>query len=366
MRKKSIPITLGIVSVASIVALTNLPVLRGAGLIEVSNTQSRIGEGQLSDHQYLFTTPSGVASTEDMVITLPAGFDGTLDPQGTLDSTDVALLVNPTPNGLCDGTAQTLVTSGAAATEWNAVFSGAGSTVLTLTSGGASATVPAGAEVCVQIGENTPTGTAASQYQNPATAGEYTITITTGSGTDTGNLVIAIITDDQVLITANIAQTLFFDLSANNVGFGTLSELATRYATGSLTGSATETEAHTLDAGTNASNGYTITVSGPTLTNAAAGGATINAIGAANTAPTIGTEQFGIRLEASGGIGSVLTPYDGAGFAFDDISQPSPIATASAPSATTTYSTRYIANIDSLTPAGSYETTLTYIATGNF
>ena len=42
------------------------------------------------------------------------------------------------------------------------------------------------------------------------------------------------------------------------------------------------------------------------------------------------------------------------------------VATSTTPSAITTYSVRYLANIAALTEAGSYTTSNTYVATGNF
>jgi hypothetical protein len=115
--------------------------------------------------------------------------------------------------------------------------------------------------------------------------------------------------------------------------------------------------------GTNASNGYTMTVAGNTLTS---GANTITAIGASNVASSVGTEQFGMRMSASGGTGAVAVPYAAAGFALDTAAFPDIVATASGSSANTTYSARYIANITSSTEAGAYTSTLTYVATANF
>ena len=106
-----------------------------------------------------------------------------------------------------------------------------------------------------------------------------------------------------------------------------------------------------------------MTLAGNTLTS---GGNTVNAIGAANTASSAGTEQFGLRLNASGGSGAVSVPYAAAGFAFDTAAFPDQIATSTGASANTTYSARYLANITTLTEAGSYTATLTYVATANF
>ena len=103
-----------------------------------SDTMSRLGLSDgtpqvLSDHAIQLTTSLGVASTETIVVTLPSDFNGTSDGDGALDFSDVDLLEDTTADGVCDGTAETLVTSGPTSSEWSAVFSGTESRILTLT-----------------------------------------------------------------------------------------------------------------------------------------------------------------------------------------------------------------------------------------
>jgi len=164
--------------------------------------------------------------------------------------------------------------------------------------------------------------------------------------------------------TTGVAQSLTFSISDNTIGFATLTSSAARYATGDTTGSTTEVEAHTITASTNASSGYVITVNGATLTS---GANTITAIGSSNTASSAGTEQFGLRLNASGGNGAVSSPYAAAGFAFDTANFPDQIASdADGDDVSTTYSARYLGNISTTTDAGVYNTTLTYVVTASF
>jgi hypothetical protein len=162
---------------------------------------------------------------------------------------------------------------------------------------------------------------------------------------------------------ASASQSITFTISDNSIGFGTLSASAARYATGDATGASSEGEAHTIVVGTNASNGYTLTVNGSTLTS---GAYTISAIGSSNTSSSAGSEQFGLRMTASGGSGSVSAPYAASGFAFDTAAFPDEVAASTGASTNTTYSARYLANIASNTEAGSYTATLTYVATPNF
>lgn len=159
--------------------------------------------------------------------------------------------------------------------------------------------------------------------------------------------------------------TLTFSISDNTIGFGNLNSSGARYATGDTLGSGSETVAHTFDVNTNAASGYIVTVSGSTLTD---GLKTIDAIGGTSAASSPGTEQFGIRVTASGGSGAVTSPYNHASnYVYDGVTVPDEVASASTgDEVTTTYSVRYLGNISSTTEAGSYQSTLTYIATGNF
>jgi hypothetical protein len=163
------------------------------------------------------------------------------------------------------------------------------------------------------------------------------------------------------------APTLTFSISDPAIGFSNLDRLNERWATGDGAGSATEVSAHTLDVSTNATNGYVITVNGNTLTS---GANTVTAIGATAVDVTTGngTEQFGIRLTVSGVGGSVTAPYNGAAnnYALDTAAFPDQISSGSGDGTTDTYSVFYAANISAATKAGTYTSTLTYIATGTF
>lgn len=160
-------------------------------------------------------------------------------------------------------------------------------------------------------------------------------------------------------------QSLSFSISTSTIGFGNLSASNARYATGDLLGSSTAVVAHTITVSTNASSGYSVLLSGATLTS---GANTITAIGGSNTASVAGTKQFGLNLTASGGTGVVSSPYSGAGFAYAGTATTTSLV-ASEPagdSTNTVYSATYIANISASTPAASYSTALTYLVTANF
>ena len=160
--------------------------------------------------------------------------------------------------------------------------------------------------------------------------------------------------------------TLSFSISDNSIGFGTLNASATQYATDDTSGSASETVAHTITASTNASSGYVITVQGATLTS---GGNTITAIGGTSASGSPGSEQYGLRISASGGNGSVTSPYNHASnyaYAADANTSDEIASDADGDDVTTTYSIRYLSNISAATESGSYTATMTYVITAAF
>jgi len=220
--------------------------------------------------------------------------------------------------------------------------------------------------VQIQIGFHATAGaTGDTQIINPSSANSYSISIA-GTFGDTGATTVNILTNDQVDIAAVVAQSLTFSISDNTIGFGTLTSGAARFATGDTNGNGSEVEAHTLTVGTNAANGYTMTASGTTLINASNPAATIDPIGPTNTASSPGTEQFGMRMTATGGTGTVSAPYAATNFAYDTAAFPDQIAAATGSTANTVYSVRYLANIAANTDAGTYNAAVTYVATANF
>lgn len=162
-------------------------------------------------------------------------------------------------------------------------------------------------------------------------------------------------------------QSLTFSISDNTLGFGTLLPVGTRYATGDTFGTSTDTtDAHTVSVTTNATNGYVLYLSGTTLTCALCGGATITAAGASAVAPSVGTEQFGVRAVANSGTGVVSSPYNTGNWALDTAAFPDAIATGSGDDTTTVYGLRYMSNIASDSEPGSYGANLTFIVTATF
>lgn len=140
---------------------------------------------------------------------------------------------------------------------------------------------------------------------------------------------------------------------------------------GTLTTSTTGSGTSQIGISTNASSGYSITVNGTTLTS---GANNIDAL-ATQTASAQGSEQFGINLrdnatpnvgaDASGsGTATPTANYNTADqyrFVTGDL-----VASKASPDAHRLFTVSYIANVAGDTAAGSYTSTLTYIATANF
>lgn len=328
-----------------------LPIrVMAASLTSLSDTQSTIKASTVSNHDITFTTPTGIASGQTIILT----WDNSTSVSASLDYTDVDVLD--------DGVNVTLAASPSGAT-WG--VANTSTTVITLTNGNVA--VAGGSVVRIKIGTNASNGATGTHQITNGSAGTTSLAIT-GTFTDTGTISTPIITDDVVNVTATVNQTISFAVSDNTIGFGTLTTANARYATGDTSGTTSDTAAHTLTVSTNAANGYTINLQGATLTS---GSNSIDAIGASGTASSAGTEQFGIYATKSGGVNATITTryadnatpkfaYNATGSTSDTLS------TGTTATNTETYSIHYIANIAGTTEAGSYATNITYVGTGNF
>lgn len=162
------------------------------------------------------------------------------------------------------------------------------------------------------------------------------------------------------------SQSISFTVSTSTIFFGTVSPSIARYASSTNTnGDNLQTDAHTFSVNTNATNGYTISATGQTLTS---GSTTIAAIGGTATTSLPGTEQFGIRLIAYGGSGTVSSPYASTTFAYAaTATTSSQVASATVgDNATTTYGVRYLSNVAPTTSAAAYTANIVYVVTANF
>lgn len=324
-----------------------------ASLTSLSDTLSSAKINTVSNHDFSFTSPSGVASGGIIVITFPTDFS---IPAGLtyadVDVSDDGAEINlaASPSGATAGVVRT------------------SATVLTFTNG--TTVIAAGSVIRVKIGTNaTNQSTGTFQITNATTIGSKAIGIS-GSFGDTGTTTVQLITNDTVTVSATVDQSITFSISSNSINFGTLNSAATRYASSTnVAGDSVDTVAHNLQVSTNAPSGYTITVQGGWLTSQQNASNTITAL-VTKAATSTGVEQFGIYATKSGGVnGTIASTYDHAGNTFGYNATTTAAATFASGTSSTdteTYLLHYAANIAATTEAGTYSTGLVYVGTANF
>ncbi len=312
---------------------------KAAALTSISDTMSRLKAGTASNHSIQFTTPSGADENETITVTFSADFT-----MGSVDYTDIEVKddgVSLTDAANCLGTEK-------------AGIAVAGQVVtITICAGDGGAIAP-NSVVTILIGTNASGGDA--QITNGPADDDDTVSIA-GTFGDTGTIVVDIITDDQIVVTATVDPTFTFTISSNTCALGTLT-------TGSVS-----TCGYTLAVGTNANNGAVITIQAISDgTNAY-----LNRDGAPDTyitdipedsLVTAGSEGYGIAVTAGSGW------TEEGNFNDDDTPIPSivtNILSTSGPILSSVTSTiTHRAAISALTEAGTYSQTVQYIATGTF
>jgi hypothetical protein len=215
----------------------------------------------------------------------------------------------------------------------------------------------------------------------------FTATNATGTALDTGS--VAASTATQIVLTGTMPESLIFCAGATVTTTAGIPDCTTATAGAvsfnqlfSPTDTATATSQ--MAASTNAGTGYTITVTGATLTS---GANTIPAIAAAKTI-TRGTSEFGLNLKlnttatSTVAVGAEVAPaangtslrgqaiaayntVDNFKYASGD-----PVAnsgnTVLGPTNPQIFTVSYIVDVAGNQPAGSYTTTLTYICTATY
>lgn len=279
-----------------------------ASVTQASDTLSREKASTASDHTILFVTPTGVASGNTVTLTFSGGSG-----IGSLVGADFDFAEGST--GTCSSASFTekgVVTSSPSSSQFS--IAGASSTV-TITSGGASATITPGRCVRLKIGLNatdtTGSGPGTHQITNPST-GTLTITIA-GTFGDSGTISIPIIDDDQVTITATVNQSITFDLDTYATST-TSTETATPYSvalgtltTGAVTGS-NESSINGIwfDLATNASGGAIVTI--VSANGALKSTATpTDTIPSATAAMAAGTANYGVCANRNATTSGTLT-----------------------------------------------------------
>jgi hypothetical protein len=346
--------SLGIVLGASFI---QIEIAYAAALNTLSDTQSSVKANALSDHTIQFITPTGVLAGQTVAVTFPAGYV-----MGTSTLLNVDFATSTT--GTCSGFNQETLALSPSNGTWGYSTS---SQTITFTSG--TGFIPANRCIQIKIGSNaTFGGTGVTQIANP-TAGTYSLTVG-GTMADTGTISTNIITDDTVVVSGTVQQSLSFSLSTTTIYFGNLNSASAKYASSTNpNGDTVENIANQLLVSTNAPSGFAVSARGQTLTSLQNASNTISAIGTSPFPSSIGNEQFGLRATQSGGTGvTIAAPFaSSTAYGYDGTATTSTtLATGSGATPTSTISLRYLANIAPITEAGTYVANLVYVATANF
>jgi hypothetical protein len=351
------------VTVALELILNVLMMAQPAHAGTLSNTYVRLNRmksGTGSSIRIVFTT---VASGATSVV---------LNMNGT--DSGVAQWTNATPGGLVNSS-QTVSSAtcnaetGATALPGSITAAGSGPSITISSVTALSATTA----YCVDL-------TSATAVTNPTAGheGEYHPTLTVGS--DSTNVAVRVIANDQVTTTATVPPTFNFVLSANTDNFSANLSTSSLIYTSGVTATLT----------TNAASGWTMWTKGTNvasgdspkgaLKSTAAGNRTIpqteaTALGAASFAPTTGQEHYGLGATittdaANGGTVSLDTAYDSSGFTkigVIDTSIYRRVASSNGAANGDVITFKEGATISGLTPAANdYTDTLTMIAAGTF
>lgn len=284
------------------------------------------------------------------------------------------------PTGLVT-TSATLLNEGANATGFSIVNSSNGTPYITRT-----AAAPTGGALSYRLGSITnPTAVNTAFFARIST---YQSTDTSGSATDTGTVTAS--TATAIELTGTMPESLIFCTGATvGVNAGGVPDCTTATA-GAVqfnqlfSPTDTATASSQMAASTNATNGYSISVAGSTLTS---GSNTIPPMSATAT-PTRGTSQFGMNLKANTtavstvAVGAEVAPVsngtDLRGQASVDyrvvdqfkFATGNPVAASDfntpGPTNAQIFTASYIVNVAGSQIAGTYSTTLTYVCTPTF
>ena len=345
--------------ILGLMALLNLypGFVQAAALTNLKDIQSRMHKSSDSDHAIYFTAISGVAPGQTISVVFPSDFSTT-----NVDFTDI---------DVSDDGADLTLAALPNNTTWGAAFGGVDNLTLTITSG--TGTITAGSAIIIEIGTNALFSSNGDQaINNPTAAGNYTLTINSGNATDTGQIGLAILNDEQILVNGQVDPTISMSISDLQIGFGHFTNTNIRYATADEQGSFVQPGnglPTQITTSTNASSGVTISARGNgNGTNAGLWSASASELIAADASSTVlgNTKKYGLYAKNA----SLLTIN--AGFNDDGIADVAlsrnnaDIASSAGIVNNGTIDLTLKAAIDGQTKAGDYTDTITVICTGNY
>ncbi|MDE2399716.1 MAG: hypothetical protein KGL67_01755 [Patescibacteria group bacterium] len=349
-------------------------VANAASLTSITDTMTSQTQNTFSKHTIKFTSTSAIASSGTIVLAFPAGYTTTGLVIGDLSichGTSTGLEVGA--GAACTSNTETIAATNGANTVWGATITG--TTTITFTAPTTwAAPVSAGFKVTVIINDN-------SHFKNPNSVTTLNTTITTTS--DSGSFTVPIADSTLVGVTANVTQTISFDLDTSIAG-GT-SGAPYSVALGTLTsGAVNHSDASTINmivinGGTNAPGGISVTVQNANGANGLASTSTpADKIASATATMAAGTANYGICVDSSGsltgftaqGTYATATPCTTASSTNHVVgltTTPAAIVATTAPVSGALAKVFVNAAIVASQPAHTdYSDTLTFLATGTF
>jgi hypothetical protein len=243
---KTIAIIAGFAITLWSLGLPYLHLADAANITTVSDTLSDSAPSAPANHTIQFTTPSGVAAGQTIVI----DFQGNFNPSA-LDFADMDFA----------SSSDYALAGSASGLTWGVSTD---ATSITFTSG--TAVLGPNATVTIEIGTNATFGTTGdTQIVNPASEGSKEINFQVGNGNDSGWTRVVILSGVEVSAAVDTIFTFTVaGVGANQVFSGTATTTGTTGSTsipfGSLEAGVATTTAQDLFVSTNAANGYTVTV----------------------------------------------------------------------------------------------------------
>lgn len=261
-----------------------------ASLTSMSDTMTRQKISVTSSHTFQFTLGASTALDASETVTIDFDEDGG---NFTVDGASDAIA----DYGFNDGTERTIVgvdgdCTGHSGANDIAVEMNDTTGVVTFTACGTFTSSASNATISIEIGTSAG-GT--NRVTNPGSATAYSIAIVAAA--DTGSLIVPILSDDQVVITASVSPSLSVALSSNTCVLGTLST------------STIETCNYNVTVTSNASGGYQATIVDDGNLRSP-GGDDIDDVGVDEIIDAADIEEYGASTSSSFGSNDLVTYTD--------------------------------------------------------
>ena len=199
--KKLLPIAVTL----ALLAVLAMPMTALAAALTVTDTLSTYVKSTAANHTIGYTTVAETAVSGTITITFPADFT-----MGSVAFGDIDLSV---------ATVDKLLAASPGTGTGTAIGVGVAGQVITFTLNDTDV-IAAAAAIEIKIGTNATSGT--NQITNPATAAEYTITVTSASGTDSGSVTVDITATGTTGASGDVVPTIEITTQPPAIAFGNM------------------------------------------------------------------------------------------------------------------------------------------------